>query len=485
MNFFQKNAHWFTGLAMVALTAGLGYFVQQHEFWKIMGFYVPLFAFYILAVQKTDGGSRLRFFVAVAILLRLLLVFSLPNLSNDVYRFIWDGRLLVQGYNPFDHLPAYYLGGGESVPGIGRVLFEAYGAKNFYTVYPPVAQVQFASAVWLFPKSILGASIVMKLWLFASEVASIFLIIKLLKRFRLPARNVLLYALNPLIIVEITGNLHFEGAMIFFLLLALWLLVKCRPQTANCQLPTANCLSLSAAAFAFSICSKLLTVLFLPFFIKYFINSGRVRNPAGVRSTWTGWRISILYFTITGAITVLLFLPIVNATFPANFGGSLNLYFQKLEYNASLYYLLRWVGYHIFGYNLIASIGPGLGMLAMAGILWMAFFKKQPAAGLVFFEKKLPELWLFAITLYLLCTTTMHPWYLALPLVLCVFTRWRFPVVWSGLIFLTYVNYSYEPYRENLWVVALEYGVVAIWFLGEWKSKAGKTQSSAYLSTTK
>jgi len=456
---------WFIAVLMVVLVTGLGYFTEQHEFWKIIAFYIPLFALYLFAFQQCkipNPQYKIAFFISLAILLRFILVFSMPHLSNDVYRFIWDGRLLVQGYNPFDHLPEYYLNGGATVPGIDRALFEAFGAKDFFTVYPPVAQAQFASAVWLFPESIRGAAIVMKLWLFAFEVGSIFLIIKLLKRFRLPARNVLIYALNPLIIVEITGNLHFEGAMVFFMLLSLWLLVKGGQPASKLRFVA------SAAAFAFSIGSKLLTVLFLPFYIKAM-----------------GWRRSLRYFGLTGIATVLLFLPIVNVTFVRNFGDSLNLYFQKLEYNASLYYLLRWVGYKFSGYNQIAAIGPGLGLLAMAGILGMAFFKKQPAAGTEFFEKKILELWLLAISLYLACTTTLHPWYLALPLVLCVFTRWRFPVVWSGLIFLTYVNYSYEPFRENLWVVALEYGAVASWFVWEWKSKTGKTQSPAYLSPTK
>ncbi|MEK7255452.1 MAG: hypothetical protein AAB316_11950, partial [Bacteroidota bacterium] len=83
----------------------------------------------------------------------------------------------------------------------------------------------------------------------------------------------------------------------------------------------------------------------------------------------------------------------------------------------------------------------------------------------------LPETCLFAFCIYLACTTTLHPWYLALPVLLCIFTRWRFPIVWSGMIFLTYVNYSYSPYRENLCVVALEYAVVAGWLIFEWRQK--------------
>jgi alpha-1,6-mannosyltransferase len=134
---------------MAALTIGLGFFTQQHEFPKIIGFYAPFFLLYLLVVTDSSfiiHHSSLKFWLSVALLLRLLLVFSEPGLSNDVYRFIWDGRLLVQGYNPFDHLPMYYLENQVPVEGIDRALFEAFDAKNTYTVYPPVAQAQFASA---------------------------------------------------------------------------------------------------------------------------------------------------------------------------------------------------------------------------------------------------------------------------------------------------------------------------------------------------
>ena len=476
MPFFQtKNislAVFFFGLTYI-----LGYHVGQHEFWKIMGCYVPFFAAYIYVAtqspclpnrQAVPNPQSLKYWLAVAIICRLILVFALPNLSNDIYRFIWDGRLLVQGFNPFDHLPLYYLENNISVEGIDRALFEAYDSKNFFTVYPPVAQAQFGTAVWLFPQNIYGASVVMKLWLFFFEAGSVFLMVKLLKRFNLPTWNVLWYALNPLIIFEICGNLHFEGAMIFFLLLSIWLLTNPKSQVPN---P----IFLSALAFSLSICSKLLTILFLPFFVRIM-----------------GWRKAIMYYVIVGLATVLFFMPIVNATFISNFGDSLNLYFQKLEFNASIYYLVRWAGYHIMGYNPIAVIGPALGLVTMVGILWMAFrhfiFPKYKEGGakiyskvLCFSENGIIELWLFSICLYLATTTTMHPWYVAMPLALCVFTKWRFPVVWSGMIFLTYINYSIVPYHENLWIVALEYMVVYAWFIWEWR-KLGGLKGNSYFA---
>ena len=82
---------------------------------------------------------------------------------------------------------------------------------------------------------------------------------------------------------------------------------------------------------------------------------------------------------------------------------------------------------------------------------------------------ELPLRWLVAIAVYLFCATTVHPWYTALPLMLCLFTNFRWPVLWTALITMTYINYSYVDYHENLLVVALEYGVVLLLIGLEWR----------------
>ena len=350
----------------------------------------------------------------------------MPNLSDDIYRFIWDGRLLVNGYNPFEHLPSHYMEQATRIAGLTQELYQALNSPNYFSIYPPIAQLNFALAVFLFPNSILGSAIAMKFFLFAFEIGSIFLIIKLIHYFQLPPKNVLLYALNPLIIIEITGNLHFEGAMIFFLLLAVYLATKQKYDW-------------SALAFALSVASKLLPLMFLPFFIARL-----------------GWKKSLRYFAIVGICLIVLFSPLVSGVFIHNFSNSLNLYFQKFEFNASIYYLFRWVGYQWKGYNLIQGIGPLLAMGTLTTILILAFWERKRANW-----NNLATTMLCAISFYLAFTTTVHPWYTALPLVLCIFTPFRYPVIWTGMIILTYINYSYIPYWENLWIVALEYAVVA------------------------
>jgi hypothetical protein len=423
--------HWVYGLLLLALTIGLGFFAQQSDFPAIASFYAAFFLLYWWIIRNISDRAEIRKFIIWAVLLRFVLIFTLPNLSDDVYRFIWDGRLIINGYNPFDHLPTYYIENNLNIPGITPKLFAKLNSPEYFTIYPPIAQATFAIACWIFPNSILGSAIVMKLFLFCFEIGSIRLIVKILDLFDFPPKQVLIYALNPLIIIEITGNLHFEGGMIFFLLLALYWLFKHKYYQ-------------SAVAMALSIASKLLPLIFLPLLIR------RI-----------GLRNATYYFLITGGVLVLLFFPIFSGTFVENFSSSLDLYFRKFEFNASVYYLARWIGYQQVGYNMIAYIGPSLALGTLLGICAMALFEKTLSFQQLFVKM------LFAISLYLLFTTTVHPWYASLPLVLCLFTNFRYPALWSFLITLTYINYSYNPYLENLWVVAMEYSIVFIVFVYE------------------
>jgi hypothetical protein len=307
-----------------------------------------------------------------------------------------------------------------------RTLYPLLNSPHYFTVYPPVCQTIFVIATQLFPNSIYGSAVWMKLILGLFDMGSIILIQKILKQNDLPAKNVLLYALNPLIIIELCGNAHFEAAMIFFFLLGIYYWNQQK-------------MGFAAIAMAFSIASKLLPLLFLPFFVFWKPKS----NPVFVKTIFFQTK-------FLGILTIslfLLFLPLYNTQLVENMGASLNLYFQKFEFNASIYYGLRWIGFQILGYNPIGFLGPALGIIVFLTLFYGVFWGKRA----------LYQNLLWSITLYLLCATIVHPWYLTLPIAISVLTTERFPLLWSYLIFGTYINYSYNPYYENLWMVAAEY----------------------------
>jgi len=406
---------------------GLGYGVQQHTFGWIALYFGLAFLGYFSWLLSGKGRASWRFGLGVALMLRLILVFAMPALSDDVYRFIWDGRLLVNGLNPFSALPAAIMESGEGIPGLTPELFAELNSPNYYTIYPPFAQSTFWLAAYLSFRSVWGSVLVLKLLLFACEALGLWAMLRLLRKWQLPEHRVLIYALNPLVIVEVVGNLHYEGAMVAFFLWAVVFLTEKKWGRA-------------ALLWALSIVSKLLTVLFLPFLWS------RLRKKT-----------ALLFYVGVLLLVGLSFAPLLSSSFINGFGESLDLYFRKFEFNASFYYLIRWIGYQLVGYNVIQTVGPKLGLLAVAAIgIGGLLDKKTDWSSLM-------ERCLWAIMLYLLLATTVHPWYAILPLALSIFTRYRFPLVWTALIWLTYVNYSYPEYRENLWVVGLEYIVMLAW----------------------
>ena len=415
---------WLIAVPSLVLAAYLGYSVPQNDFTGLIVGYLPWFGLYIFALQNAEAARHWRWFVGLGILLRLLLVFAPPLLSDDVYRFIWDGRLLLAGHNPFDQLPGYYLEPGNAVPGLTRALYDSLNSPGYFTIYPPAAQAVFAFAVWLFPQSISGSTLVMKGVLFLAECGTLLLLPRLLRRWELPPSRVLVYALNPLIILEITGNLHFEGLLIFFLVLSFRLLAR-------------GWLVGAALAFAGSVVAKLLPVLFLPL----------LWRRLGTRQAW-------LFYGLVGIAVLLAFAPLLSGFFLTNFSNSLDLYFRKFEFNAGVYTAIRWIGYRVKGYNIIGSLGPALALCTLVGIAALSLLERRPTL------RDWPRACLWAICLYLLFTTTVHPWYVSLPILLCGFTRYRFPVLWSGLIMLTYLQYAGGSFRELPWIMVLEYGVV-------------------------
>ena len=418
-------------LVMLLLTVGLGYFVGQADFLPLISMYGLFWVVYVWTVIRTRGEQEFLFLFWGSILLRGMLVFSFPNLSDDVYRFLWDGHLIMDGRNPLHFLPSEIIRGDENIPGLTEALFRELNSQEYYTVYPPIAQLTFAVAVFLFPGSWWAGAVVMKLFLFAVEAGSLLLLRRLLGHFQLSQKNVLWYALNPLILIEITGNLHFEGGMIFFLLLGFWWLVRGKLYAA-------------AVALACSVAAKLLPLLFMPFLIRRL-----------------GWKRSVGFFGLMGLSLLLLFSPLLNGVFLSNFSNSLDLYFRNFEFNGSIYYLVRWIGFQVKGYNIIAKAGPMLGLSVFVLIVFRALLSRRKDWG------AWPGEMLFAICVYLFLGTTIHPWYASLPIVLCVFTNFRFPILWSGMIMYTYINYSYEVYSENLLVVGFEYGFLFAFLIYE------------------
>ncbi len=443
----QRSIDYSLFVVMLALYALLSFIIERHETLPLLGCYFVVFIIYLFVIFRPDG-EHVAFWFMASVVIRGLLLFSVPNLSDDFYRFIWDGRLLASGYHPFAEVPSHYLEHNLSVPGIDAALFQNLNSPDYFTIYPPLAQFIFWVSVKLAPHSIYGSAFVMKLFIFFSEIGSLVILKKLLLHYNLPVSRVLQYALNPLVIIELTGNVHLEAIMIFFILLSILFLVRKK-------------LVLSATAISLAISVKLIPLILLPALLPRM-----------------GWKKALIYYSIVGLMTLLLFLPLLDENILAGFQNSLSYYFKKFEFNASIYYLVREWGYWYYGYNIIQTAGWLLGTVSASIILYISFVSFNSNSG-AYGKRKLLVVFLFVMLSYFLFTTTLHPWYITTLFLFSVFTEFRFALLWTALIFLTYAGYSSSGYSENLWLVVIEYLSVLGYLAYEmlWKRKESFLQA--------
>ncbi len=435
MDFLKKNTQYVIAVIASILYYLFAYETHRTEFPKMLVLWAMLFVGFFFFVK--NNGYSFKSLVVISFLFRIVLLFAEPNLSQDYYRFIWDGRMLFQGYNPYLSLPITFIEQNTYPVDQAETLFYSMGnmhASN-YTNYPPVNQLCFFIAALFSEKSIFGALVVLRIFTIVADLGILYFGSLLLKNLGKNPKLIFLYLLNPFVIIELTGNLHFESVMLFFLVWSLHLL-----QQKNCFL--------AAIALGLSVNVKLIPLLFLPIFIKWFVmdDQGKFVKKKIFHA--------LLFYLLVIITNVILFLPFIASNFINNYLHSVGLWFRNFEFNASFYYIFRAIGYQFRGYNEIAIIGKITPVLSVIFLLVMALYRKNKSM------KDLIVSMLFALSFYYFLTTTMHPWYLATLLMLSVFTKYRFTVVWSAVMILSYHAYANIPWRENLWIVALEYIIV-------------------------
>jgi len=423
-------------LSVLIMYVAFAYDLVRSDFVKLLSLYAALFflSFKLIQLQKFNWKLLLGF----GIVCRLVFLFAIPNLSQDFYRFIWDGRMIAEGINPYLSTPQEWVQSGNfEVIAQSRQLVEGMQSLNasHFTNYPPVSQWVYALAGVLYPKSILGSVIVMRVILIFADVVTFIFIRKLLQQLKLPKHQALWYFLNPLVIIELTGNLHFEGLMVMCLLISIYLLLKKKWIWA-------------AVLFGLSVSVKLLPLVLLPLFFHYFRKQERLNIYK-----------LIAFYGITFLTVVITFLPFFSVELIQNFGDSVALWFNKFEFNASIYYLIRWIGFQTVGWNIIGVAGKILPIVILVTILGFSFFRNNNS------EKTLFVSMLSALSIYFLLSTTVHPWYVVTPLAISIFTHYKYLLVWSFTMILSYSAYGINGFNEQLWLVGLEYVLVVLSFV--------------------
>ena len=167
----------------------------------------------VVVLRRPDQRPELVLILATAVLVRLIALPAPVFLSDDINRYIWDGRVQAAGINPYRYIPTdpelEALRDAEIFPNINR--------NNYArTIYPPVAQMLFLAA-----NRFGETALAVKLVFVAVEAVGIGALLSLLRTAGRPPEHILLYAWHPLPIWEIAGSGHVDAAVVTFTTLAL------------------------------------------------------------------------------------------------------------------------------------------------------------------------------------------------------------------------------------------------------------------------
>ena len=401
----------------------IGYHIAREESLALMTGFFLLFGLTALRLQQINQNE----IFWLGLVFRLILLFALPWLSQDFYRFLWDGLLMLQDINPYAFTPDELVQQKDFfLSPLKQMLHQNMGAlsASHYSNYPPINQVGFAFSVYWWPNSLLISTVIMRVLIIIMDLGVYHYGRKLLQLQGISQKRMAWYFLNPLVIIELTGNLHWEGGVLFFFTLGCYLYLRNKPL-------------LSAAVFALSVATKLIPLLFLPVFIRF-------------QSVKKNLQMGSIGLIALGLIFVPFFIEIG----AKNYMATLQLWFKNFEFNGSLYYIARWIGYQIKGYNIIRQLGEVTPWLIVLLVILFSLFKRKTTIIQVFTSM------LLLISCYYFVASVVHPWYLIPLLFISLFTKFRYVLVWTFLIPLSYTSYAHPNFEENFFIIAIEYGVV-------------------------
>jgi hypothetical protein len=410
----------------------LGYWIPREEFWLTLFFYASCFLSYFLINSNLfEKGFSIRYGMQWALVLRVTLILAIPALSDDFYRYIFDGHLLRMGINPYSMSPS------EILPMLGKTsgsyfhfLFDNLNSPNYFSIYPPLHQVFFYLAS-LGGESLLKNIIILRIFILLFDFLNIYLLQKILILLKKPISGIWLYAFNPLVIIELTGNLHFEGLVLTGILCLVYFWISKRK-------------GLAALGWSFAIGLKLTPLILGPTLL-----FGSKRNKAFSFFLFSSFFISAFLF------------PLIFSNGFQKFWQSFRLFQSTFEFNASLYYLTIWISGFFIDYNPIAYVGPTLSFVAFVSIVFFS---------LVYRVKDNEKLCLgivYVYLIYLLLQNVVHPWYIIPAFGVSVLTGSRIFWVWTGLVFLSYNTYSNENFDESGVLLIVEYGILFVFIFKE------------------
>lgn len=361
------------------------------------------------------------FLIAAALILRFSVLFIQPIGSDDYYRYIWDGKVLANGINPYECAP--------SDSALSKLHSKTLPAMVTYpdikTIYPPLSVEIFYLGYMIGGESFWG----IKILLFLFELFTLTGIFLILKQLKLPEKYLLIYLLAPLPIFQFLIDAHVDGFGLTFLIFSILFYLRKQP-------------ILSLIFIALSICVKPLGIILLPI---VFFTEKEIKS-----------KIQIIFIPLI--VCILLYLPFVFTVSTSGIFEALGNFTVNWTFNGFIFEILN----SFFNDNQKTRLICGI--LFIAAYLPVIFSKKD-FLGKVY----------ISVLILLIFSPIVHPWYVTWLAVLLPFIP-----RWSGILYITLVsltvitviNYQlYDVWKNYPAVLSIEYIPVLVMFGYEMFSK--------------
>jgi len=410
-----------------------------------IAWFLVAFAGYLVLLRLQFGHvahDRLRWLLMLGLGLRLVLLITEPTLSDDVYRYLWEGHLVTEGVSPFSFTIDSPLGDAYDISARGLA-----NNTNLASPYLPAAHGIFGLVAAVLPSE----PWTMQLLMIGFDVLAVAMMMKLLRAAKLPERRVLLYWLNPLVIIEVAHGAHIDAIIVGLAMAGLWLsLDKAKSST--------TALYLGPALIAVATLTRPLALLFIP--VLYWLWSWRQRLV---------WLVVVTVpILITGAVSGFG----LSESNGIGVFGSARAYSDTFRFNSGIYHWFEtWVGGRGLddkGWNEPVALTRLL-IAALVAALMLAIFvvarnrRRSDTRGTL-------RLLAAPLMVYVLLTPVLHPWYTLLLLAFVPFlapaerehrAQWVIVAPWivfSGLLIFSYLTYENPAaFAEREWVRRVEW----------------------------
>ena len=320
--------------------------------------------------------------------------------GNDIYRYIWEGYIQNQGINPYVLAPSD-SGLADLAAGEINQIWQQINHPDLSAAYPP-----FILLLFRFIAVFSREPIIFKAVMAVFDIGVMIILMLMIRQQSIHPSRLLLYAANPLVLVYIAGEGHLDVVQLFFLCLALYLVV-CNKYCVSGFL-----------MLGLAVVSKYFAILALPFLLN---SENRLK-------------------AIAVLIPIVLYFPFIGGG--SDIFKSLTTFASQYHYNDSLAMLLRFLWRDGAIFLTVSGLAVSLGWIYL------------------FVHDRLRSVYL-AFGCLLLFLPTLHPWYLVLLVPFLVFypsRAWLYLNV--GVVFtfpVIAVESATGVFQEIPWLKLFEY----------------------------